>query len=648
MRLNTEPPDWWSKILSSTSTGFAVEDFSGNLLEANPAFCRLLGYSPSELVGQNHLLFTHPEDLLKFRETLAQMAAGKLQETSGVERYLTKSGKTLLCRQKLSVLVREGAGGQVVLQAEGVNREGPPQLSELRSVFDAAQDFALIATDRNGMVRLFNRGAEILLGYEAHQVVGQKDLTLFHDRDELRARELELTSEKGVPVRGFEVFIQQARKGKSESHTWTYCANHGRRFPASVVVTPIEGSEESASFLFIARNIASELESRQRILESTEAAEAASHAKSVFLTNMSHEIRTPMNGVLGLTQLLLETSLDPVQRDYVGMMHSAGASLLQIIDDILDFSKIEAGKMEISPTSFDPGELLGAVSGLLGPKADEKGLTLSVEADFALPPRVWGDSLRLQQVLMNLVGNALKFTSQGQVRVEVSRKGATDEVTNWEFRVIDTGLGLTEDQISRLFRPFEQAETETTRLFGGTGLGLSICKRLVELMGGEIGVESRSREGSCFWFRVPIKELKKIGPQTPSPPTPPLGRLEGYHILLVEDTPINQVVARTMLRSAGAEVEVANDGSQCLEILKKNPDKYNVVLMDVQMPVMDGFEATLAIRHDLDLAVPIIALTAGVMDEEREKCLAIGMNGLIPKPIEKAVLLQLLRSLVVL
>jgi CheY-like chemotaxis protein len=330
------------------------------------------------------------------------------------------------------------------------------------------------------------------------------------------------------------------------------------------------------------------------------------------------------------------------------MMHSAGASLLQIIDDILDFSKIEAGKMEISPTSFDPGELLGAVSGLLGPKADEKGLTLSVEADFALPPRVWGDSLRLQQVLMNLVGNALKFTSQGQVRVEVSRKGATDEVTNWEFRVIDTGLGLTADQISRLFRPFEQAETETTRLFGGTGLGLSICKRLVELMGGEIGVESRSREGSCFWFRVPIKELQKIGPQTPSPPTPTLGRLEGYHILLVEDTPIKQVVARTMLRSAGAEVEVANDGSQCLEILKKNPDKYNVVLMDVQMPVMNGFEATLAIRHDLDLAVPIIALTAGVMDEEREKCLAIGMNGLIPKPIEKAVLLQLLRSLVVL
>ena len=645
MSWNPELSDSWSKILGSTTTGFAVKDFSGNLLEVNPAFCRMLGYSREELVGMSHSLVTHPHDLPNTRDTLEQLAAGKSHEISGVVRYLTKSVQPLICRQKLSLLSRDGAG-QVLLQLEVAAEKGFKELYEVQSVLDAAFDFALIATDRNGTVRQFNRGAEILLGYDAREVVGRKDLTLFHDSDELRARELELSSEHGTPVLGFDVLVQQARKGNSERHTWNYCAKQGLRIPVSVVVTPIVGNEETAGFLFVARNIASELESRQRILESVEAAEAASHAKSTFLTNMSHEIRTPMNGVLGITQLLRETSLDLLQKDYVGMIHTAGDSLLQIIDDILDFSKIEAGKMTLSMASFDPEELLRAVSGLLGPKADEKGLTLTVKADFTLPSWVWGDSLRLQQVLFNLVGNAVKFTSRGVVRLDVSQIKAPGATPTWEFRVTDTGVGLMPDQISRLFQPFEQAETYTTRQFGGTGLGLSICKRLVELMGGELGVESRSGKGSSFWFRVPIEEPRETAPKPLSSSTPAGDRLDGYRILLVEDAPINQVVAGTMLRNAGAEVELANDGSQCLEMLKNNPDKFDVILMDVQMPVMNGFEATLIIRNDLELRIPIIALTAGVMDEEREKCLAIGMNGLIPKPIEKAVLLRLLRSLV--
>ncbi len=641
-------PHWAHSVLEFTTTGFATKDVNGNFVDMNPAFCHLLGYKREELIGKSYQTVTHPDDWARTREALAQLTDGRLTELAWTQRCVTKSGALLPCRKKVTSAVLDGVK-YLVLQMEDLSVDLLLEEAqrELNNVLNAATDFSLIATNLAGTIRLFSHGAEVLLGYRAEEVVGKASPALFHDADELKARELELSAELGFPVEGFEIFIQQARTGVSERRSWTYLAKDGTRIPVSLVVAPVvvQGAGLTG-YLGVARDTSAEIETRHRIIEAVEAAEAANQSKSLFLANMSHEIRTPMNGVLGIAQLLLDTELDSKQRDYVGMIQSAGRSLLQIINDILDFSKIEAGKLEITPAPFSPDELLRTLSGMLGLKASEKGLSFEIRAEDPLPPCASGDSLRIQQVLVNLIGNAIKFTAKGSVILTVSRVGSVDSVGGlWQFRVADTGVGLTDEQKARLFQPFEQAEKSTTRQFGGSGLGLSISKRLVLLMGGQTGVESRWGEGSAFWFRIPLEEVESSS--EPVAVTPRLeGRLEGWNILLVEDAPINQVVARTMLRNLGANVDVAGDGQVCLDALAKNPGKYDVILMDVQMPVLNGIDATLAIRHDLELVLPIIALTAGVMEEEREKCLAVGMDGVVPKPIEKDVLFQTLKALV--
>ena len=511
---------------------------------------------------------------------------------------------------------------------------------ELQNVLNAAKEFAILSADDSGTVRLFSRGAELMLGYSADEVVGKASLLQFHDPDEIRSRELELAAD-GHPVHGTEVLFHKPRASASERRAWTYVRKDGTTVPVSLVVSPILAvNGANIGFLGIARDVSPEIASRRKILEAIEMAEDASQSKSLFLANMSHEIRTPMNGVLGIAQLLQDTPLEPRQKDYVAMIRTAGQSLLQIINDILDFSKIEAGKIDINPAPFSPAELLSALRGILGLKADEKGLSLQVDMVGSVPDSVLGDSLRLQQVLVNLVGNAIKFTEKGSVVVRIQQLGG-----QWEFRVVDTGIGLSGVQIKKLFEPFVQAEDTVTRRFGGTGLGLSISKRLVELMGGTIGVNSQPGVGSEFWFRVPLEVLQQTNPELAAvAPNSVSTRLDGRRFLLVDDAPINLVVAKAMLQNFGAQVVTAADGSQAVDCLRKEPQGFDAVLMDVQMPVMNGYEATRLIREELDLKVPVVALTAGVTAEERELCLLAGMTGFLAKPFEKAGLLATLQN----
>ncbi|HEY2635733.1 MAG TPA: ATP-binding protein, partial [Steroidobacteraceae bacterium] len=434
-------------------------------------------------------------------------------------------------------------------------------------------------------------------------------------------------------------------------------------------------------------------DAKQQAEVQAERAEAASKAKSDFLAMMSHEIRTPMNGVLGFANLLLETQLNPEQREFAQTVQRTGDALLTIIDDLLDYSKIEAGCMSVEQIDFDLRSVCEEARAILQAAVAKRGLVMSLAYDATLPRIIKGDPVRLRQVLLNLASNAVKFTERGAVRIEVSR---LDE-TQLKISVADSGIGITAEQLDRLFRRFIQADSSTTRRYGGTGLGLAISKTLVELMGGTIGAQSLPGAGSTFWITLPLIAGSQTHPQpsaaeqspleqpareqpvskqsaTPQPlseqpvseqsaPQQPLsvptlvdavaappargaGQVGAARVLLVEDNFVNQRVAVYMLAKLGHRVDVAKHGREAIDMLGKSG--YDLVLMDCQMPEMDGFEATRIIRDRsspvLDHEIPVIAMTANAFPEDRTRALACGMNDFLAKPVDRPVLASMLEK----
>ena len=373
-----------------------------------------------------------------------------------------------------------------------------------------------------------------------------------------------------------------------------------------------------------------------------ETAEAATKAKSEFLANMSHEIRTPMNAIIGFSHLGLEESRLDTMHDYFDKIHSSSTSLLGIINDILDFSKIEAGKLEIVRVPFQLSQFIKdihKITALYNNKADKVKINFSLVEN--LPDCVLADSLRLQQILTNLISNAIKFTTQGDINIHVSIVSREASELTLHFSITDQGIGITKEQQLKLFQPFIQADTSTTRKYGGTGLGLAISKQLVDMMGGEISVQSQLGQGSTFSFTLPVKEIflsKEQLQLKDVEQNQTTAKLAGMQVLLVEDNKINQMVARTILEKYGIDVIIASHGQEAVELLSVFYD-FDVVLMDIQMPELDGYEATTIIRTELNLSkLPIIAMTAHAMSEEKQRCLEIGMNDIITKPIDVKVL----------
>jgi signal transduction histidine kinase/CheY-like chemotaxis protein len=396
----------------------------------------------------------------------------------------------------------------------------------------------------------------------------------------------------------------------------------------------------------------------KELAEAKEKADDATRAKSVFLANMSHEIRTPLNAIIGMAYLAVRSGLPPKQNDQMLKIQQAGGYLLEIINDILDASKIEAGMLTLERSAFRIADVVENVANLIGDKVAAKGLTLTVDVDRKIPERLYGDPLRVGQVLLNFASNAVKFTDAGSIHVtvELREDGPTDVLLMLTVR--DTGVGLTRAQQANLFQSFQQADASTTRKYGGSGLGLSIARRLAELMGGSVGVMSELGKGSTFWFTARVAKNagvraadtpESIGPPNPSRKesvvsssmaTPPPG-LAGACVLLVEDNDLNQEVAQAILTEAGITVDVASNGA--IALAKVAQRDYDAVLMDLQMPVMDGLAATQAIRAMQKCeTLPIIAMTANAMQQDRDLSLSAGMNDHLPKPIEPAMLWETL------
>jgi PAS domain S-box-containing protein len=490
--------------------------------------------------------------------------------------------------------------------------------AQYRLLADTATD-AIVTVDESGRVLFANPAVERLFGYSAEEVVGEPLSMLAPERDRPRHEAVF----DGVRAGRYNVSVSAARVA-------------GLRKDGREIALELSCGEGRVGhqrfFTGILRDVSDRQAAEQALIQAREQAIEGSRLKSEFLASMSHEIRTPMNGVTGMLELLLEESLTEQQRKRVTVALGSAQALLTIINDILDLSKIEAGKLDLVPEWTDVRALVDDVVGLLRPLAAEKGLQVESSCAGEVPVRVLADGGRLRQVLLNLAGNAVKFTDEGRVAIGVTVVSATRERVRLQCSVSDTGIGIPAEQVPLLFEKFTQLEGAAERRSNGTGLGLSICRKLIDLMGGTIQVSSQPSKGSRFWFDL---EVPSAGQErSPAPAAPPasadVSRARGAKVLLVEDNPVNRQFALAVLKSVGAVVTVAVDGSQAVKLASEA--EHDVILMDCQMPVMDGYEATRRIRA-AGITTPVIALTANAMEGDRDRCAAAGMDDYLAKPI---------------
>lgn len=495
--------------------------------------------------------------------------------------------------------------------------------ARFRVLVDRVYDYAIFMLDPNGVVMSWNTGAERMKGYRADEAIG-RHFSIFYTEDDIAQAKPEMELRTALEL------------GHCEDEGWRL-RKDGSRFWANVSVTAMHDDDGILlGFAKVSRDLTERKLVEDALQEAKELAEASTRAKSTFLATMSHELRTPMTGVLGMIELL-QTNPPPAETQlFLATLKSSATSLMTVLGDILDLSKIEADRIVLEVTDFNIVELVSTILTLFMPQASSKGLTLRMTASF---PReqafVRGDPNRLRQVLSNLVNNAIKFTHSGSVDLVVERP-RSDDPHFWRFETRDTGIGMTQEECARVFESFRQADPSTARRFGGTGLGLAISKRIVEIMGGEIGAASSVGAGSSFWVRVPFQPgtPKPVSPTEAEEPRDLAPMAIALRILVAEDNPVNQLLCSYMLQQMGHEVTTVGNGRDAVEAVRTN--RFDVVLMDMQMPEMDGPDATRLIRQlpGPERGVPIIGLTADVTLDNRERYKASGLDSFITKPID--------------
>jgi two-component system sensor histidine kinase/response regulator len=517
--------------------------------------------------------------------------------------------------------------------------------TRLELVLRASVRAAVMATGNDGRVTVFNTGAERLLGYSAEEIVGRQTPVIWHDADEVAARAAALERELGQPVSGFETFVIKAVESGYDEQEWTFIRKDGDRRLVLLNVTPQMEGSEIVGFLGVGIDITERKKQEQELLEATRAAQAANRAKSQFLANMSHEIRTPLNAVIGLTEVVLQSELNPQQRDQLQTVMASADSLLAVINDILDFSRIEAGRLELDAVPFSVHDTVGDTLKSLAIRADQKGLELVCCVDPEVPRHVIGDPGRLRQIITNLVGNAIKFTERGEVVVGVQVE-STDRDAVLSFFVRDTGIGVDSEHIERLFESFEQLDKSTTRVFGGTGLGLAISRQLVELMGGTISAVSTPGKGSTFHFtaRFELPEGdESTGPMDDAP-------LTGRRVLIVDDNPTNREILELVSQAKQMRPVLADSveaGLQTLAAASDDGEPFDLLLSDIHMPQVDGFMFVERVRKDDRFAaLPIILLTSAGEPGDRQRCRELAVSEWLTKPVKQSELYEaMLRAL---
>ena len=607
----------------------SITDTAGIILYANDRFCEISGYPRAGLIGQNHRIVnsgTHPAKL--FRDMWNTITGGQVWRGEICNR--AREGHLYWVSATIVPLLGDrGVPEQyIAIRTDITDRKRmETQLSEqlhlVEELLEAIPLPVYLKDTLGGYIRLnrafeqfFHIRRENYLGRTLHDLLSPEDARVHVEKD------AELFAAKGT--QSYEAMVHSC---DGEIHDAIY---------RKAVLTRRDGSV--SALLGVIVDITDRKQAEREIVRAKEAAEAASRAKSDFLANMSHEIRTPMNGVIGMTDLALDTELTAEQREYLSIAKSSAESLLTVINDILDFSKIEAGKLLVENISFDLHRLIADVLKPLAIRAHEKGIELISEVIHTVPRFVLGDPSRIRQVLVNLVGNAIKFTETGEIILSTDLMHQQHGHAIIHFAVRDTGIGIAEDKQDLIFDAFAQEDTSTTRKYGGTGLGLSICRRLVELMGGRMWLNSQLGEGSTFHFSVEL-QLTEQSVSAPGQRITPHSLHETQprlNILLVEDHPTNQKLALGLLEKWGHLATLAQNGQEAIDILGRQ--SFDVVLMDMQMPVMSGIEATEHIRaREAELHLPrtpIIAMTAAAMQDDRDACLAAGMDDYLSKPIK--------------
>jgi PAS domain S-box-containing protein len=628
----------YKKVLNESSI-VAITDKFGLITFANDNFCKISKYTREELIGQDHKMVNSGYHSKEFMKDIWTTIEAK-NIWRGEIKNKAKDGSIYWVDTTIVPFLDDYGN---IYQYVSVRNDitAKKMLSQYAvSLIEASRD-PLVTITPDGKITDVNEAMVNVTGVKREKLKGTNFKDYFTDPQ--KASEICKEVFKEGFVADYPLTIMDGKLTDVLFNGSVYKDDRGNTLGAVIVARDIMEQKRNEKELIEAKIFA------ELALEITEEAksraEHALKAKQQFLSNMSHEIRTPMNAIIGFTKVILKTELTSKQREYLDAIKISGDALIVLINDILDLAKVDSGKMIFEKTQFKMEASIYSMLHLFEPKIQEKNLILIKEYDKQIPDVLIGDPLRLHQIILNLVSNALKFTNKGFIKVSVKLIAQTDEDVTIEFNVKDSGIGIAKHKIENIFENFQQASSGTSRIYGGTGLGLAIVKQLVESQGGIINVKSELMEGSTFSFTLSfLKSTNEIKLETEPTVLELDSAVKQVKVLVVEDIPLNQLLMKTILDEFGFERDIASNGKIAIEKLEKN--SYDIILMDLQMPEMNGFEATEYIRNEMKLKIPIIALTADVTTVDLAKCTAVGMNDYIAKPVDDKLLYNKIVGLV--